>query len=75
MGIVVSTLGAWEEQGAQVIKGLRLGQGVARATCQDDNEVVRHLFGKLSVLLQRDNAGLVLNRIPLHPDEGLTGDM
>ena len=71
--MVVETLGSWEEGAAQVIK--RLGQALARSTCQEDAEVVRHLFGKLSILLQRDNSSLILNRVPLHPDPGVDGDL
>ena len=70
--MVVETLGGWEEGASQVIK--RLGQALARATGQEDNEVVKHLFGKLSILLQRDNASLILNRVPNHPDSSITGD-
>ena len=71
--MVVETLGSWEEGAGQVIK--RLGQALARSTCQEDSEVVRHLFGKLSVLLQRDNSSLILNRVPLHPDPSVDGDL
>ena len=73
MPMVVSTLGAWEEGAAQVIK--RLAKGVVRANGQEDVEVIKHLFGKLSILLQRDNAGLVLNRVPSHPEPTITGDL
>ena len=71
--MVVETLGGWEEGAAQVVK--KLGQALARATGQEDNEVVRHLFGKLSILLQRDNASLILNRAPYHPESSVTGDL
>ena len=36
--LVVETLGGWEEGAVQTIK--KLGQTVARATCQDDSEVI-----------------------------------
>ena len=71
--LVVEALGAWEEGATQVVK--KIGQALARATGQDDNEVVGHLFGKLSILLQRDNASLILNRAPDHPAPSLTGDL
>ena len=70
--MVVETCGAWEESAEQVIK--KLGQALARATCQDDGEVTRHLYGKLSVLLQRDNVRMILNRVPVHPLASTNGD-
>ena len=71
--LVVETLGSWEEGSAEIIK--RLGKALARATCQDDAEVTRHLFGKLSIILQRDNASAILNRIQVHPNSSVNGDL
>ena len=40
---VVETFGGWHESAIALIK--KLGQAVARAGGQEENEVVRHLFG------------------------------
>ena len=69
--MVVETCGGWEEGAEGVIR--RLGRALARATCQEDGEVIGHLFGKLSVLLQRDNVRMILNRVPSHPHCGTNG--
>ena len=67
----VETTGGWEEDAAAVIK--RLGQALARTTCQQEAEAVRHLFGKLSILLMKTNASMILNRVPRHPDSSTSG--
>ena len=49
----------------------QLGHAMAQSTGQEQSEVVKHLFGKLSILLMRGTAQLVLNRMhqsELHMD-------
>ena len=46
MPLVVETLGGWEDGASQVIK--KLGQALARATGQEDSEVVNHLLETFS---------------------------
>ena len=60
--MVCETTGSWHREAELNLK--KLGQALARATGGDEGEVVRHLFGRLSILLQRDNGMLLLNRIP-----------
>ena len=64
---VLDTFGAWDSRAVSETK--RLGQALARSTGQLDSEVVSHLFQRLSVLLMRGNALLLINRIPdlVHP--------
>ena len=69
----VETTGGWEEGAAVIIK--RLGQALARATCQDEGECIKHLFGKLSILLMKSNASMILNRVPVHPAPGTNGEL
>ena len=66
----IEVLGGWYQAGVSVVK--RIGQVMARSTGQEENEVVRHLFGKLSVLLMRGSAQLVLNRMP-QPESQVDG--
>ena len=67
----IETLGGWGDSAVRVLK--KLGQALARASCQDEAEVTRHMFGRLSILLQKSNASLILNRTPLHPDPQVNG--
>ena len=60
----VETTGGWEEGAIAVIK--RLAKAMARASCQEEGEAVKHLFSKLSILLMRSNASMILNRVEAH---------
>jgi hypothetical protein len=53
-----------EETVAQVKK-------LASAQAEDRSEAIRHLYQKLSVLLTRGNAALLLNRRPSFPDQNM----
>ena len=67
----IETTGAWEDGAIAIIK--RLGKAMARASCQDEGEANKHLFGKLSILLMKTNASLILNRVPVHPIPSTNG--
>ena len=67
----VETTGGWEEGAAAIIK--RLGKALARASCQEEGEAVKHLFGKLSILLMRSNASMILNRVHAHTHPSING--
>ena len=69
----VEMLGGWGKTAVLLLR--KLGQALATASCQDEEEVRRHMFGKLSILLQKSNASLILNRIPLHPAPDVDGDL
>ena len=43
----------------------RFGAALARQSGQDEEEVVRHFWGKLGMLLQRGNAAILANSVPL----------
>ena len=47
----------------------KLGQALARAHGSDENESVRHLFQRVSILLIKSNASIITNRVPDFPDE------
>ena len=61
----METLGGWHSKAVEQIRMLANAQG--RATGKDEEEATRHLFQRLSVLLVKGNASLLLNRIPSHP--------
>ena len=67
----VEVLGGWHEAAVGHIK--KLGQALARSTGQDACEVVRHLFGRLSVLLMKGNSQLALTHRPSHPAPPVLG--
>ena len=45
----------------------RLGAALARKSGPEEEEAVRHLWGKLGMLLQRGNAAILANRVPSFP--------
>ena len=44
-----------------------------RQTGQEEEEAVRHLWGKLGMLLQRGNAAILANRVPSFPAPAIDG--
>ena len=67
------TLGGWHEETVEQIKKLASAQ--ARQTGEDRGDTIRHLYQKLSVLLTRGNAALLLNRQPAPPSPDIDGVM
>ena len=52
----------------------RLGAALARQSGQEE-EAVRHLWGKLGMLLQRGNAAILANRVPSFPNPAVDGQL
>ena len=69
----VETLGAWHKQAAEQLR--KLARAQARSTGKEEDESIRHLFQRLSVLLVKGNAALLLNRIPSFPLPPVDGDL
>merc|ERR1719508_328337 len=67
----VETLGGWHDQTVSLVK--RLGSALARQTGQEESEAIRHLAQRLSVLLAKGNAALLLNRVPTFPSPDIDG--
>ena len=67
----VEVLGGWGESGIEVVK--RLGTALARHSGQEEAEVTRHLFGRLSILLMRGNSQMITARIPTHVNPTING--
>jgi hypothetical protein len=68
------TLGGWFEQTVAQVKKLASAQ--ARQTgegAEERSKVIRHPYQKLSVLLARGNAALLLNRFPTFPSPDIDG--
>ena len=64
-------LGGWHGETVAQVKKLASAQ--ARQTGEDRSEAIRHLYQKLSVLLARGNAALLLNRQPSFPSPDIDG--
>ena len=71
--MVLESTEGWEASGASILK--KIATAVARALGQDDNDTIKHLFGKLSIILAKTNASLILNRVPQHPDPEDNGQL
>ena len=70
--VVMETLGGWHRDGIDVVA--KLARQLASHTGGDSEEISRHLFQRLSILLARGNAALILNRMPIHPEAVVDGD-
>ena len=60
--LAADTLGGWHKVAVQQVK--KLGTVLARQRGEDEQVEVRHLFQRLSLLLMRGNATLLVNRVP-----------
>ena len=69
--LVVESFGGWHSAAEAEVK--KLGAALARQTGQDESEVLRHLWGRLGLLLQRGNAAILGNRLPSHPPPEVDG--
>ena len=67
----VETLGGWHEQSSLQVK--KIGSALARHTGQEESEAIRHLAQRLSVLLAKGIAALLLNRSPTFPSPKVDG--
>ena len=65
------TLGGWHEETVEQVKKLASAQ--ARQTGEDQSTATRHLYQKLSVLLARGNAALLINRLPTFVSPDIDG--
>ena len=67
----VEMLEGWLEQTVQQVK--KMGFALARHTGQEESVAIRHLAQRLSVLLAKGNAALILNRVPTFPPSSIDG--
>ena len=69
--MVTESFGGWHEVAVTEVE--RLGAALARQSGQNEDEAVRHLWGKLAILLQRGNAAILANRVPDFPAPAIDG--
>ena len=67
----METLGGWHDVTVQEVK--KMGSALARHTGADDSDTQRHLVQRLSILLIKGNAALLLNRVPNFPPSSIDG--
>ena len=60
--LAADTLGGWHVVAVEQVK--KLGRALARQSGEDEDQTVRHLHQRLSLLLMRGNAALLINRVP-----------
>ena len=71
MPMVTESFGRWHEVAVKEVE--RLGAALIRQSGQNEDEAVRHLWGKLTILLQRGNAAILTNREPDFPAPAIDG--
>ena len=71
--MAAESFGGWHSVAEQEVR--KLGTALARHTRQEEEEAVRHLWGRLGILLQRGNAAILGNRVPTYPDTHIDGTL
>ena len=71
MPMVTESFGRWHEVAVKEVE--RLGAALIRQSGQNEDEAVRHLWGKLAFLLQRGNSAMLANRVPDFPAPAIDG--
>ena len=69
--LAAESFGGWHSAAVGEVK--KLAAALARQTGQDEGEAVRHLWGRLGILLQRGNAAILCNRVPSVPSPVVDG--
>ena len=67
--VAADPLGGWHKVAAEQIK--KLGSVLARHRGEEEQIEVRHLFQRLSLILMRGNASLLVNRVPTDEVDGV----
>ena len=70
--LVVEALFGWHTDAAAAVA--KLTRQLASHTGREEEEITRCLFQRLSLLLMRGNAALILNRTPFHVEAEVDGD-
>ena len=71
MPLAAESFGGWHSVAEHEVK--KLGAALSRNNGQEEEEAVRHLWGRLGILLQRGNAAILGNRVPTHPEPSVNG--
>ena len=69
--LVVESLGGWHGVAEREVK--KITAAMARNTGQEEAQACRHSWGRLGILLQRGNAAILGNRVPVFPSAAVDG--
>ena len=69
--LAVESFGGWHQVATREVE--KMGRALARHTGEEEGEAVRHLWGRLGILLQRGNAAILGNRVPAFPPPHIDG--
>ena len=70
--VLVEALGGWHTEAAATVS--KLTRQLASHTWREEEGTMRYLFQRLSLLLMRGNAALIMNRTPFHVAAEVKGD-
>ena len=71
--IVAQSLGDWHRVAQEQFQ--KLGSALARHTGQDEGQMVDHLVKRVSIILQKGLASMLLNHVPGHPPLMVDGQL
>ena len=71
--LVVETFGGWHKNSIVILD--RIARQLAAHTGVPDEETKRHFYQRLSILLTKGNAALILRRRPDTSDPMIDGDL
>ena len=70
--MAADTFGGWHGVAEEQVQ--KLGRALARQSGEDEDQTVKHLYQKLSLLLMKGNSALLINRVPVADiDPGIGG--
>ena len=69
--LAFESLGGWHKTAELQVR--RLAQALARQTGKDESECCSQAISRLSLLLMKGNASILINRIPAAPDAAVDG--
>ena len=69
--LVVESFGGWHQVATREVD--KMARAMARHTGEEERDAVRHVWGRLGVLLQRGNAAILGNRVPAFPPPHIDG--
>ena len=67
----LETLGGWHESTVREVK--KIASALSRHTGEEEGVTVKHVVQRLSILLIKGNAALLLNRVPNFVDPSTNG--
>ena len=67
----METLGGWHEVTVREVR--KIGSALSRHTGGEEGEVIRHIVQRISILLIKGNAALILYCVPSFPQPYVNG--